>query len=113
MAAVECPECKASFDLATQGGMGGKIDGPLSLEWDRLYDSRLRVWISGNEFPPAQAFPGAPAHLKMRRSPFRECVHECEPAWPDRDDGHDRDPVPGSPDAPPSRQMLTTIHPAE
>jgi hypothetical protein len=116
---VECPECGDDFERKTFESDTARVDEPLRLEWEQLYDGRLRAVLSGTVIllPPE-----APAFVRHLRSP----LHECEPNWPDdiRDYLPPEEPdwpdqgggshVPARPvDRPPSGAMGVALEPDE
>ena len=73
-ALVECARCHATFSYE-YSGEGLVTEEPLQVEWEQLYDGRLRAWSVGTQILPEEA--------PVPRHPIRLCVHECEPEWPD------------------------------
>lgn len=73
-ALLECPHCHETFSYEDGGEGGLPTEEPLRVEWETLYDERLRAWSVGMWIMPDEA--------AIPRYPFRTCVHECEPVWP-------------------------------
>src|SRR4051794_10103696 len=67
---IECPHCAESFSYEYRGE-GPVTEEPLRVEWEKLYDGRLRAWKVGTQILPDDA--------PVPRHPIRECVHECDP----------------------------------
>jgi hypothetical protein len=73
-ALMECPKCSTAFSTEYTGE-GLVTEAPLEVEWESLYDGRMRAWSVGIQILPYDA--------PMPRLPLRMCVHECEPDWRD------------------------------